>query len=124
MAKEDSMNKQGWRIIHFGVLLLVGAVVITAVLLLFPVAVMGNQPAPGQLGDTAWGWGLLGAALATGLSSLGAAWAVASVGSAGIGALVEKPEMFGRVMIFLGLAEGIAIYGIIVSILILNKLQP
>ncbi|MGK7909345.1 MAG: ATP synthase subunit C [Synechococcus sp.] len=61
------------------------------------------------------------AALATGLSSLGAGIAVASVGSAAIGALAEKPELLGRVLIMVGLAEGIAIYGLIVSILILNE---
>ena len=61
------------------------------------------------------------AALATGLSSLGAGIAVASVGSAAIGALAEKPELLGRVLIVIGLAEGIAIYGLIVSILILNE---
>lgn len=69
-----------------------------------------------------WAWGLLGAALATGLSSLGAGYAVASVGAAAIGALAEKPELFGRVIILVGLAEGIAIYGLIISILILNRL--
>ena len=44
------------------------------------------------------------------------------VGSAAVGALAEKPELFGRLLIFVGLAEGIAIYGLIVSILILNRL--
>ena len=63
----------------------------------------------------------LSAALATGLASLGAGIAVASVGSAAIGALAEKPELLGRVLIIVGLAEGIAIYGLIVSILILNQ---
>ena len=67
-------------------------------------------------------WGLIGAALATGLSSLGAGLAVAKVGTAAVGALAEKPELFGRLLIFIGLAEGIAIYGLIVSILILNRL--
>ena len=67
-------------------------------------------------------WGLLGAALATGLSSLGAGFAVAKVGAAAVGALAEKPELFGRLLIFIGLAEGIAIYGLIVSILMLNRL--
>lgn len=67
-------------------------------------------------------WGYLAAALATGLSSLGAGFAVASVGSAAIGAVTEKPELLGRTLIFVGLAEGIAIYGLIVSILILNRL--
>ena len=47
---------------------------------------------------------------------------MASVGSAAIGALAEKPDLFGRVIILVGLAEGIAIYGLIVSILILNQL--
>jgi V/A-type H+-transporting ATPase subunit K len=66
-------------------------------------------------------WGYIAAALATGLSSLGAGIAVASVGSAAIGALAEKPELLGRALIMVGLAEGIAIYGLIVSILILNQ---
>lgn len=67
-------------------------------------------------------WGLLAAALATGLSALGAGFAVASVGSAAVGALAEKPELLGRTLIMIGLAEGIAIYGLIISILILNRI--
>jgi len=67
-------------------------------------------------------WIFIGAALATGLSSLGAGFAVARVGAAAVGALAEKPELFGRLLIFIGLAEGIAIYGLIVSILMLNRL--
>jgi V/A-type H+-transporting ATPase subunit K len=67
-------------------------------------------------------WGYMAAALATGLSALGAAVAVASVGAAAVGALAEKPELFGRVLILVGLAEGIAIYGVIISVLILNRL--
>jgi V/A-type H+-transporting ATPase subunit K len=67
-------------------------------------------------------WLFIGAALATGLSSLGAGLAVARVGTAAVGALAEKPELFGRLLIFIGLAEGIAIYGLIVSILMLNRL--
>lgn len=67
-------------------------------------------------------WGYLAAALATGLAALGAAYAVAVVGAAAVGAIAEKPELFGRVIILVGLAEGIAIYGVIVSVLILNRL--
>jgi V/A-type H+-transporting ATPase subunit K len=67
-------------------------------------------------------WVFIGAALATGMSSLGAGFAVAKVGAAAVGALAEKPELFGRLLIFIGLAEGIAIYGLIVSILMLNRL--
>jgi len=67
-------------------------------------------------------WGYLAAALVTGLAALGAAYAVAVVGAAAVGALTEKPELFGRVIILVGLAEGIAIYGVIISVLILNRL--
>jgi V/A-type H+-transporting ATPase subunit K len=63
----------------------------------------------------------LAAAIAVGLSSLGAAWAVSSVGTAAMGAISEKPELSGRALIYVGLAEGIAIYGLIVAIMILGK---
>lgn len=66
--------------------------------------------------------GLVAAALATGMSSLGAAWAVSTVGTAAVGSLAEDPESLGGMIIFVGLAEGIAIYGLIISILILGKL--
>jgi len=75
--------------------------------------------APGLLDAS---WVFIGAALATGMSSVGAGLAVAKVGTAAVGALAEKPELFGRLLIFIGLAEGIAIYGLIVSILMLNRL--
>lgn len=67
-------------------------------------------------------WGYMAAAVATGVSAVGAAYAVAVVGAAAVGALAEKPELFGRVVILVGLAEGIAIYGIIIAVLILNRL--
>jgi V/A-type H+-transporting ATPase subunit K len=66
-------------------------------------------------------WALMAAAGAAGLGTIAAGIAVASVGSAAIGALAEKPELLGRVLIIVGLAEGIAIYGLIVAILILNR---
>jgi V/A-type H+-transporting ATPase subunit K len=71
-----------------------------------------------SLGD---GIGMIGAALATGLSVLGAGYAVGVVGAAALGAIAEKPELFGRTLVFIGLAEGLAIYGLIVSILILGR---
>jgi len=69
-----------------------------------------------------WRWAMVSAAAATGISTAAAAHAVAKLGSAAIGALAEKPDLFGRLLIFVGLAEGIAIYGLIVSVLILNRL--
>jgi len=66
-------------------------------------------------------WAMIAAAIAAGLSTLAAGYAVAMVGSAAVGALAEKPELLGRVLILVGLAEGIAIYGLIVAVLILNR---
>jgi len=67
-------------------------------------------------------WVFISAALVTGLSAVGAAIAVAVVGSAAMGAVAEKPETAGRALIFVGLAEGIAIYGLIIAIMILGRL--
>jgi V/A-type H+-transporting ATPase subunit K len=81
------------------------------------------QPAEAMAIDPdALRWGFASAALAAGLAALGAGYAVANVGTAALGALAEKPDLFGRVLVMVGLAEGIAIYGLIVSILILNRL--
>ena len=68
------------------------------------------------------GLGFLAAALSTGLAAIGAGYAVGIVGSAALGAVSEDPKIFGKTLIFGGLAEGIAIYGLIVSILILGRL--
>jgi V/A-type H+-transporting ATPase subunit K len=87
-----------------------------------PASASDAAPAAGALSEAAVQWGFVAAALATGLSSLGAGFAVASVGTAAVGALAEKPELLGRTLILVGLAEGIAIYGLIVSILILNRI--
>jgi len=67
-------------------------------------------------------WGYIAAALVTGIAAVSAAYAVATVGAAAVGALAERPELFGRMVILVGLAEGIAIYGVIISVLILNQL--
>jgi V/A-type H+-transporting ATPase subunit K len=63
----------------------------------------------------------LGAAISTGLAAIGAGIAVSGAGAAAVGAIAEKPEVFGRALIFVGLAEGIAIYGLIISFMILNR---
>jgi V/A-type H+-transporting ATPase subunit K len=96
----------------------------TALLLWAPEALAATDAATGaaQGAGIDSSWVFIGAALATGMSSLGAGYAVAKVGTAAVGALAEKPELFGRLLIFIGLAEGIAIYGLIVSILMLNRL--
>lgn len=82
----------------------------------------GEAVANAITGTVAQGLGFLGAALATGLSSLGAGIAVAAAAPAAIGAFSENEKNFGKAMIFVALGEGVAIYGILISILIMNKL--
>ncbi len=62
------------------------------------------------------------ATLAVGLSCITSAYALGKIGSAALGAMSEKPEIGGRALVFLGMAEGIAIYGLIIAIMILNKI--
>jgi V/A-type H+-transporting ATPase subunit K len=68
-------------------------------------------------------WAFAAAAFVAGASALGAAYAVAVVGGAAMGAVAEKPETAGRALVFVGLAEGIAIYGLIVAIMILGYVK-
>lgn len=68
------------------------------------------------------GLGFIAAAIAVAGSSLGAGWAVASAAPAAIGAVSEDGNNFGRAIIFVALGEGVAIYGLLISILIINKL--
>lgn len=80
------------------------------------------EPAKSSTQSTVTGWGFLAAALSTGFGCLGAGIAVAYVGSAALGVIGEKPELTGRALIYVGLAEGIAIYGLIIAIMILTRI--
>ena len=73
-------------------------------------------------GTIAQGLGFIAAALATGCSALGAGVAVAAAAPAAIGAFSENENNFGKALIFVALGEGVAIYGLLISILIINKL--
>ena len=67
------------------------------------------------------GIGMIAAALAIGLAAIGSGIAVAVVASSAVGAISENPSLLGKTVIFAGLAEGIAIYGLIIAIMILSK---
>lgn len=70
----------------------------------------------------ATGLGYIGAALVTGLSGIGSGIAVASSASAALGAISEDGSIFGKSMIFVAMAEGIALYGLIISFMIIGRL--
>jgi len=85
-------------------------------LLLLPVVASASEN-----GISDDGIAYIAAAVAVGLSTIAGGIAVGLVGAAAMGAVGEKPEISGKALIFLGLAEGIAIYGFIVAIMILGK---
>jgi len=97
---------------------------VLAVVATFVLAGMTDVMAAAETGThelAHWGY-YMAAALATGMACIAAGYAVAHVGAAAIAAFSEKPEMFGRVLIIVGLAEGIAIYGLILSFIIIARL--
>lgn len=61
----------------------------------------------------------LAAALAVGLGAIGTAWAQSRIGSAGAGAIAEKPEITGTILILVALPETMVILGFVVAALIL-----
>ncbi len=86
-------------------------------------ALAAAEVASKGLADISIGTGLafIGIALPTALSTIAAGIAVGPIGAASLAAVSEKPEIFGRTLVYLGLAEGIAIYGLVLSILLLNR---
>ncbi|MFZ7121026.1 MAG: ATP synthase subunit C [Eubacteriaceae bacterium] len=110
--EDNSKIKKFLRInLSFFVPLILGAIII-----LVPDIVQAASTS-----DSSNGLGYLAAALSTGLAAIGSGYAVALVGSAALGAVSENEKILGKTIIFVGLAEGIAIYGLIISILILQK---
>ncbi|MGW0771169.1 ATP synthase subunit C [Streptomyces sp. NPDC002676] len=97
--------------------LLAGACVVLATALAGPAQASAQAAAAGGVNGSA----LIGAAIAVAGASIGAAIAVAYTGAAALAALSERPEMFGRAMVIVGLAEGIAVYGLVVAILLIGK---
>ena len=110
-----------------GVLLMVGAVVLLiAALTAGPAAAgtataAGVKIAAGTAATSVNGSALLGAAIAVAGSTIGAGIAVAYAGAAALAVMSERPELFGRAMVIVGLAEGIAIYGLIIGIILIGK---
>ncbi len=109
-----------------GILLMIGAVVLlVAALTAGPagaaVAVGAAKSAAAASGTSSSTAALLGAGIAVAGSTIGAGIAVAYTGAAALAAISERSEMFGRAMVIVGLAEGIAIYGLIIGIILIGK---
>jgi len=104
-----------------GVLLLAGAVVLLLAAVTAGPAGAAATAAAGAAGTGGSTGGLIGAGIAVAGSSIGAGIAVAYTGAAALAIMSERPELFGRAMVIVGLAEGIAIYGLVVGIILIGK---
>ena len=106
------------RLLAVNGLVLVATLGLAALLLLGVAepAQAANEPA------TSDSWAaLLGAGIAVAGAAIGAGFAVAYTGAAALAAISEKPEIFGRTLVIVGLAEGIAIYGLVIAIILIGK---
>ena len=99
-----------------------GAVLLCLMLAMSDSGVFAAGEIATMTGTIAQGLGFVAASLSTGMSALGAGIAVAAAALAAIGAFSENEKNFGKSLIFVALGEGVAIYGLLISILIINKL--
>ena len=97
-----------------------GALVIAGIMLFAGDPVHAAEAA--ETASNATGLGYIAAALSTGMSCVGGGIAVASAASAALGAISEDSSVLGKSLIFVGLAEGVCLYGLIISFMIIGQL--
>lgn len=120
MYKEHMTTKHKMKnILRFNLFTFIPLLAMAVIMLIPDIVLAVGEGGPSLSGS---GFGFIAAALSTGLATLGAGYAVGAVGSSALGAVSEDPKILGKTLIFVGLAEGIAIYGLIISILILGRL--
>jgi V/A-type H+-transporting ATPase subunit K len=118
-GKKTSKNGKAMLLINissFFMTLLVSTV------LMFSSSVFAAPETAASVAGLSSGLGYLAAALVTGLSTIGAGIAVAAAASTALGAISEDPKLMGKSLIFVALAEGIALYGLLVSFSILARI--
>ena len=100
-------------------------VVVAVAALAVVAAVALGLAAPAQAQDAASSSSasaaFIGAGIAIAGSAIGSGLAVAYTGAAALAAISEKPELFGRAIVIVGLAEGIAIYGLVIAIMLIGQ---
>lgn len=117
----EKSKKRYKRAIGANVFFFFSSFVIAGIMVFSGVPVQAADAAA-AVSDSATGFGYLAAALSTGLSCVGGGIAVASAASAALGAISEDSSALGKSLIFVGLAEGVCLYGLIISFMILGKL--
>ena len=117
----EKSKKRYKRAIGTNVFFFFGAFAVATIMLLGGPDVQAAESVTADSGF-ATGLGYLAAALVTGLSCIGGGIAVASAASAALGAISEDSSVLGKSLIFVGLAEGVCLYGLIISFMILGNL--
>lgn len=116
----EKNKKRYKRSIGVNVFFFFGALAVASIMMLGgPSVKAAGEEAAASLST---GLGYIAAALVTGLSCVGGGIAVASAASAALGALSEDGSIFGKSMIFVAMAEGVCLYGLIISFMILGQL--
>lgn len=95
---------------------------LTAAVFMFNGNAFAAEETAAAVASNATGLGYIAAALVTGLSCIGGGIAVSAAASAALGAISEDSSILGKSLIFVGLAEGVCLYGLIISFMILGKL--
>jgi len=111
--------RRGLRWLMRGNLMIAGSSVV-ALALMLPGVLDPAQAATAATGHSS-GDAFIAAGIAVAGSTFGAGIAVSYTGAAALAAIAEKPEIFGRSLVIVGLAEGIAIYGLIVAVILIGK---
>ncbi|MCI8709392.1 MAG: ATPase [Dorea sp.] len=117
----EKNKKRYKRSLAVNVFFFFGAFLVAGIMLFAGVPVQAAETAE-TVSSNATGFGYLAAALSTGLSCVGGGIAVASAASAALGAISEDPSALGKSLIFVGLAEGVCLYGLIISFMIIGRL--
>lgn len=117
----EKNKKRYKRSLAVNVFFFFGAFLVAGIMLFTGTPVQAAEAAE-AVSSNATGFGYLAAALSTGLSCVGGGIAVASAASAALGAISEDPSALGKSLIFVGLAEGVCLYGLIISFMIIGRL--
>lgn len=120
--KGEHSRKRYKNTVAANAVLFFGTLVVASILMLAGSTSVQAAEEAASNGTLATGMGYIAAAVVTGMSGIGSGIAVASSASAALGAISEDGSVFGKSMIFVAMAEGIALYGLIISFMILGKL--
>jgi len=114
-------EKKRKKLVLFSNLIAFTVVFLLATIFIFSGHAYASTASPQQSSDMATAAAFIAAALVTGLGAIGTGIAVSSTAAAAIGAISENEDNFGKAMIFVAMAEGIAIYGLLISFMILGR---